>query len=159
MGLFNKKLSLEEILKGIEALSEEEKAVLVEKMQDKPAEEVKETETVEEPIEEASNEETTNEEVVEETAEPTEETPATEPVEELNQVEENNQAEVIQQMTDRLSALEEKLASFEELKAKMEEFTTKQAEKFGYKGSIPGAKKDYKDMSASELSKELQTEI
>ena len=183
MGLFNKKLSLEEILKGIESLSEEEKAMLKEKMQEeaKPVEEeteatepveetsteeptsdgeevVEETEeveeTAEEPVEEVSNEENIEESNVETTEEAT-----TEPEQGLNQVEENNQADIIQQMTDRLSALEEKFATFEDLKAKMEEFTQKQADKFGYKGSIPGAKKDYKDMSADELSKELRTEI
>ena len=184
MGLFNKKLSLEEILKSIEALSEEEKAELIAKMQE--GETTEEAETVEETSTEETNE---GEEVVEETEEVTEapaeevpteeapteevveETPAEAPVEEtvdatptepeqgLNQVEENNQADVMQQFTDRLSALEEKLASFEELKARMEEYTQKQADKLGYKGSIPSGKKDYKDMSADELSRELRTEI
>ena len=60
MGLFNKKLSLEEILKGIEALSEEEKAVLAEKMQEKPTEEPTE-EVVEKPVEETPEEPSTEE--------------------------------------------------------------------------------------------------
>jgi hypothetical protein len=33
----------------------------------------------------------------------------------------------------------------------MEEYTKKQADNFGYKGGLLGAKKDYKDMSTEEL--------
>lgn len=170
MGLFNKKLSLEEILKAIEGLSDEEKAQVKSKME-APIEEVQEEkqEVVEEQVdkEEMTEETEQPEEVaqeVEETVENTE-TPAEEPTEEqpevpveteeLNKVEEDNKDEVIQGLTDRLTALEEKLAQFDELKGLMEEFTKKQADSFGYKGAIPGAKKDISEMSASELKEKM----
>jgi hypothetical protein len=175
MALFGKKLSLEEILKAIEGLSDEEKAQVKAKMEEKP---------VEEPIEEGQevvekqvdNQETTEEteqteEVAQEVEEPVEEptenveTPNEEPTEEqpeipaeteeLNPIEEGNKDEVIQGLTERLTALEEKLAQFDELKGLMEEFTKKQADSFGYKGAIPGAKKDIHEMSASELKEKM----
>ena len=43
MGLFNKKLSLEEILKAIQGLSDEEKAQVKAKMEEAPVEEAVET--------------------------------------------------------------------------------------------------------------------
>ena len=168
MGLFNKKLSLEEILKAIAGLSEEEKAQVKAKMEE-PAEEETEVaqevesdtteveseepvEQAEEPTEEVQEEATEEvaEESVEETAETTPET------EELNSVEEDNKEEVLSGLADRIQALEERLAELDELKALMEDFTKKQADSFGYKGAIPGAKKDIHEMSASELRQKIQ---
>ena len=173
MGLFNKKMSLEDILKAIESLSEEEKAEIKAKMEE-PSEQPK--------VEETPSEEPKGEEVIDETpAEPTEEIgeveesaetgePSAEPVEEpsaeqspviesetneLNPVEQENKDDVMQGVIDRLQALEEKLAEFDELKALMEDFTKKQADSFGYKGAIPGAKKDIHEMSASELKEKM----
>ena len=175
MALFKKKLSLSEILEGIEGLSEEEKAQVTEKLstptEEKPVEpvgekatdNVTEGEAVEEPIEESNEVEETTEEVVEET--PIEEAvvePTDEPVpqgQEMNELEGENQDNAVESLASRISAIEEQLNAFNELKSKMEEYTQKMADKFGYKGSVPGAKKDYKEMSADELSNELKTEI
>lgn len=168
MGLFNKKLSLEEILKAIEGLSEEEKAQVKAKMEEPKEEETEVAQEVEsdtteveseEPVEQAEEpteevqEEATKEvaeENVEETAETTPET------EKLNPVEEDNKEDVFSGLADRIQALEERLAELDELKALMEDFTKKQADSFGYKGAIPGAKKDIHEMSASELRQKIQ---
>ena len=171
MALFNKKkLSLEEILNAIATLSEEEKAEIKAKMDEKPEveEDVKaeETESVteEQGVEtpEETNEEVTEtegEEVETEEVAEVEEQPSAEEVEqpapETDQVAEDNQADVIQGLTDRITALEEQLAEFSDLKALMEDFTKKQADNLGYKGAIPGAKKDIQDMSARELKEKM----
>lgn len=166
MALFKKKLSLEEILEGINALNEEEKAELEAKM--KGGEEVEEvkTEEVDNEVEatevaEKNGEETTEEEMVAEepATETVEEVSAEAQSEELNAVEKENKEDVNVQLAERVSALEQELAELKELKEKMQEFTKKQAEKFGYEGALPSAKKDYGEMSASELSKELKSEI
>ena len=176
MALFNKKkLSLDEILNAIANLSEEEKAQIKAKMDEKPeveeepkGEEIasetqeNEVETPEEmPMEQG--EETEREEPVEEPTEgmeepveQPEEQPTEQPVPEVPDANvEDNQADVIQGLTDRITALEEQLAQFSELKELMENFTKKQADSFGYKGAIPGAKKDIHDMSASELKEKM----
>ena len=116
------------------------------------AEEVEETteEVTEEPTEAVAETE-----AVEETTEQTEEVATETP----NEVETDNTGEIIEQLTNRLAEVETQLSELNALKEKMEEFTKKQAEQFGYEGKIPGAKKDYKDMSASELSNELKSEI
>lgn len=168
MALFGKKLSLEEILKAIDGLSEEEKAQVKAKFEEPKEEtpEVVEEESVSEETQESVQPEEVSEEPVEENApveegaeEPTEEPnlegeiqPETQ---ELNPVEEDNKDEVIESLTSRITALEEKLAQFDELKGLMEEFTKKQADSFGYKGAIPGAKKDIHEMSASELKEKM----
>lgn len=90
------------------------------------------------------------------------EEPTKEAVPPTNDVEKDNQAEMVKALTDRVTALEEAnktlssaLEEFKELKALMEEYTSKQADSFGYKGQIPGAKKDIKDMSADELKSHI----
>ena len=90
------------------------------------------------------------------------EEPTKEAVTPTNDVEKDNQAEMVKALTDRVTALEEAnktlssaLEEFKELKALMEEYTNKQADSFGYKGQIPGAKKDIKDMSADELKSHI----
>lgn len=168
------KLSLEQIIAGINALSEEDKAKVSEMFNgevenDAPVEEVEKTDAVEEPTEESVEEveNATNEEVETPTEEPqeevteevTEETDA--PVEEperaeevvdaVDDVAEDNKDAIIQTLTDRVTALENGLKELDELKALMQEYTSKQAEQFGYKGSLLGAKKDVKDMSVEEL--------
>ena len=174
MGLFNKqKLSLEEILKAIADLSEEEKAQVKAKMEEpteveeEPSGEeiVSENENsgVETPEEVETEEPTTEgeegeveqvneekEQIVEQGNEPTEQ-----PMPEQDGVANDNQGEVIKALTDRVAALEEQLAQFSELKELMEQFTQKQADSYGYKGAIPGAKKDIHDMSASELKEKM----
>ena len=171
MALFNKKMSLEEILKAIEGLSEEEKAQVKAKMNES-------TEVPEEPQAEASDatEEKSNEPMVEEPSgqvegeetenlegeeveEPTQEveqSPETAPqTEELNDAEKGNNEDVLTGLTGRVQALEEKLAELDELKELMEQFTQKQADSFGYKGAVPGGKKDIHEMSAKELKQKL----
>ena len=171
MSLFNKKLSLEDILKAIDGLSEEEKAKLKAKIDGTTEEtelpeenQVDNTEeTGEVPAEETATEEPTEEigaetEGVEEqpSVEGAEQTPQTPPeTEELNGVEQDNSNEVMQGITERLQAIEEKLAEFDELKSLMEEYTKKQADSFGYKGAVPGGKKDIHDMDAKELKAKL----
>ena len=175
MALFKKKLSLEEIIEGIKSLSEEEQAKLKQEMTGGATEETTEETNVEETaVEEVETNDNEVAEEVEETTENVEEVTeeATEPVEEVeesteqeevsnepNETEGENKNEIIEQLTNRVADLEAKLGEFEELKEQMLAYTKKQAEQFGYEGKIPGAKKDYKDMSASELSNELKSEI
>jgi hypothetical protein len=167
MGLFNKKLSLEEILKAIEGLSDEEKAQVKAKMEESAT--VEETpEANIEPSEEAQSEieqpeatenvEAGAEELIEqapETQEPTPEAETQPETEQLNGVEQDNKEDVMSGFANRLTAVEEKLAQLDELKELMEKYTKKQADSFGYKGAIPGVKKDINDMSASELKEKM----
>lgn len=172
MALFSKKMSLEEILKAIEGLSEEEKAQVKAKMNEstevpeEPQAEVQSDVTeeksnepmVEEPSEQVEGEETENleGEEVEEPTQEVEQAPETAPqTEELNDVEQENKEDVLSGLTDRIQALEEKLAELDELKELMEQFTQKQADSFGYKGAVPGGKKDIHEMSANELKQKL----
>ena len=168
------KLSLEQIIAGINALSEEDKAKVTEMLNgevenDAPVEEVEKTDAVEEPTEESVEEvesatdeevetpteepqEEVTEEVTEETDAPVEETESAEEViDAVDKVAEDNKDAIIQTLTDRVTALENGLKELDELKALMQEYTSKQAEQFGYKGSLLGAKKDVKDMSVEEL--------
>ncbi len=171
MALFNKKLSLDEILKAIEGLSEEEKAKVKAKMDEgAPVEETPEVENVEEQADNTAEGESElpkepGEEVGEAPVEaPGEEQPTEQPTpegeippqtEELDGAEQDNKDDVVTGLVDRVQALEEKLAELDELKGLMEQFTKKQADSFGYKGAVPGAKKDIHDMSASELKEKM----
>lgn len=176
MALFGKKkLSLEEILEGIKALSDEEKAKVVASAQGEAKPEPVETEA---PVEDAGVEDANGEEMVEETAtEEVAEEPATEPVTEeatetetveetteesadvvlpesesaTDEMAEDNRDQIIHQLSDKVNELSEQIKGLLELKSLMEEYTGKQAESFGYKGKVLGAKKDYKDMSTDEL--------
>lgn len=177
MSLFGKKaMSLDEILKAINALSDEDKAKLVAEMQgnkaeeEKPVEEVEEVakateeETQDEVPEEATEEVTETEENAEQPVEdtPTEEVEgeATEAVVEdglpegesaRDEMANDNRDEIIHELTDKVNALSEQIQSLLELKGLMEEYTQKQADSFGYKGNVLGSKKDYHDMSVEEL--------
>ena len=182
MALFGKKLSLDEILKGIDELSEEDKAQVKSKMEDlykaedereidKIEEEKAEgTEVKDEKEEEVKDEskeigedvdkvetEVENGETVAPTEEKAEETETDN--EELDNVEKDNKEDVLSNFGERITSLEAKIEELTALKDKMEEFTRKQAEKFGYKGGIPSGKKDYGEMTADELAKELKSEI
>ena len=180
MALFGKKkLSLEEILEGIKALSDEEKAKVVASAQGEAKPDPVETEA---PVEDAGVEDANGEEVVEETAtEEVAEEPATEPVTEeatetetpaktvgetteesadvvlpesesaTDEMAEDNRDQIIHQLSDKVNELSEQIKGLLELKTLMEEYTGKQAENFGYKGNVLGAKKDFKDMSTDEL--------
>jgi hypothetical protein len=63
----------------------------------------------------------------------------------------DNRDAIIHQLSDRVNELSEQIKGLLDLKTLMEEYTTKQADNFGYKGNVLGAKKDYKDMSIDEL--------
>ena len=172
MALFGKKkLSLEEILEGIKTLSDEEKAKALAAMQggDNTEEAKEEVETEVEPTEgEEVTEEKVEEEVKEQpVAEPTEEPATEEPTEEVteetadvvlpegesatDEMAEDNRDQIIHQLSDKVNELSEQIKGLLDLKALMEEYTGKQAESFGYKGKVLGAKKDYQDMSTEEL--------
>lgn len=171
MSLFGKKaMSLDEILKAVNALSDEDKAKLVAEMQGNKAEEEKPVEEVEE-VAETTEEETqdeTSEEAVEETPteegaeQPTEEVveetteePAGEVIPEAesarDEMAQDNTQEIIKGLVDKVNDITEQLKGLVELKELMENFTQKQAESFGYKGEVLGTKKDYHDMSVEEL--------
>ena len=167
MALFGKKtMSLDEILKAINSLSEEEQKELFAKMQGN-TEETKDVEEVEESgqvTDEEQGEATETETTEEETQDIPEETGEV-AVEESTEVEgampeeesardemaEDNSGQIIQQLTDKVNELSEQVKGLLELKEVMENYTKKQAESFGYKGDLLGVKKDVKDMSTEEL--------
>ena len=181
MALFGKKkLSLDEILEGIKTLSEEEKAQALAAMQGSKDEKPEITEEVENTKEESTEGENVEGEQVEEEkavenvedVEETTEEPVepTEDVQEKQQLSEqtekaafpesesatdemanDNRDEIIHQLSDKVNELSEQIKGLLELKTLMEEYTSKQAEGFGYKGNVLGAKKDYKDMTTDEL--------
>ena len=191
MGLFNKKITLEDILKALPELSDDEKKALSDKIAETeapaeaPTEEAPEnTEETAEPAPEADENTEDNAEPTEETPEegapteeaPTEEqpeTPTEEPTEdgaepyeletetveevdpELNPVEEDNLAETVKSLTDKVTALENTIASLNALKEEMEAYVAKQKDAFGYKGAPSASKKNYEDMSADELKAEI----
>ena len=185
MALFGKKkLSLEEILEGIKNLSDEEKAKIGEEMKSlsNTEESVEETDTVEEvetkddqgEVETEESVETTEEEIPEgtETEGETESIEQTEEVVEESEEEQlpegesatdemaqDNRDEIIHGLTDKVNELSAQVQELLELKALMEDYTSKQADNFGYKGNVLGAKKDYRDMSADELKNHIMKGI
>lgn len=74
-------------------------------------------------------------------------------------VSEDNGAEMLKGLTDRVTALEESIKGINELKAKIDEFTAKQAEKFGYSSNPDGPGKDINEMSAAELAEKQKIKI
>ena len=213
-------MTLEEILKAIDSLTEEDKAKVKAKVQDldkaedereidkieedkaetpevadEKKEEVKEEsdeigKTVDELKEEVTvdtdkEDEEEGEEVVEEETIPTEETETSEDVPETaefneepmteenaeevveeegektvtDEATEENLAEMVHGLTDRLAQIEEQLNGMLEVKAKLEEMARKKDEAFGYESKIPGAKKDYSSMTANELKNQLAVNI
>ena len=195
MALFgkSKKLSLDEILEGINNLSEEDKAKVKTKMEDLyKAEDEREIDKIEkDKAEDSETKDEKSEEVNEESEEigkdvdevkeevesdeASEETDKTEETEDeaipenieteenevvdANEVEEENEHETINLLTSRVAELEKFVAQVQPLLDRMTEYTSKQAKQFGYEGEIPGAKKDFRDMSTEELSKHLRSEI
>lgn len=175
-----KKYTPDEILDLINALPEDERAKLKAKFDDlykaedereidkieedktdspetadEKAEEVKEEseeigKDVDE-IEDKGTEELEEEGEMPEAPEAPEEPEQAEEDEELDNSEQDNSAEIIQGLTDRLTALEATVAKLAELKNKMEEYTAKQADRFGYRSGAAESRKPYEDMSADEL--------
>ena len=67
----------------------------------------------------------------------------------------DNSAEMLEKLTERVGSLEEAMKELSALKDKMNEYAAKNAERFGYKGGIPGAKKSWDDMTADEMKNEI----
>jgi hypothetical protein len=186
MALFKKeekKLTLDDILKGLEDLPEEDRAKVKAKMDDLyKAEDEREIDKIEEdkaePIEleddkkkdvaEESEEIAKDVDEVEaevETDEKKEDAPVepvdvVEPTEDAEGIEhEKEEKETYDKIASRVAELEKFRSEIQPLVELMQDYTTKQAKKFGYEGAIPGSKKDYRDMDSDELAKSLRTEI
>lgn len=182
MALFKKGLTLDEILKGIDGLSDEEKEKVHAKMQDlykaedereidkieedkaedtetedEKAEEVKdESEEIGKDVDETEEEVESDEEAEKDTDEQSSEETEDDGVETTTEeLAEENEHEVIKQLTDRVGELEAKINELNELKEEMQKYTEKQRKAYGYEGQVPGGKKDYKDMTADELKKHI----
>ena len=199
-------MTLEEILKAIDTLSDEDKAKLKAKVQDvKKAEDEREidkieeeksdvpevkdekSEEVKEESEEIGKEVDEVESEVEKDEEDSEKDTETDispeeigedgelidktPTDETKDVEvdetvpeevddkEDEKNDVIERLTARVKELESFMSDVAPLVELMRDYTSKQAKKFGYEGAIPGAKKDFKEMDADELSKHIASEI
>lgn len=184
MALFKKRLSLNEILKAISALSPEDKEkVRAAAESEAPAEEAPaedaakaeeetpaaNTEAVSdggESIEEVakdSDEEPQDTEGTESTDPTTEassesvEADAEEARDETVQDEEadDHSAEIIKALTDRVIALEDGMKTLKALQDRMEEYDARNAEKFGYHGKPGDKRQDISEMSASELKEKI----
>lgn len=183
MALFKKKRTLDEILEDVKNLSPEEAKELHAKMQDLyKAEDEREIDKIEEEkadtdevkdekadeVNEESEEigkdvdEVKDEVATDEAAEvPTEEEPE---VADTHEIPENdpeipstddNTAELIKTLTDRVNGLEQLVSELHELKEKMDEYVSKQKETFGYRSTGSDTRKNYDDMSADELKHHL----
>lgn len=151
----------DEIGKTVDELKEEV-TVDTDKEDEEEGEEVVEEETI-------PTEETETSEDVPETAEFNEEPMTEENAEEVVEEEgektvtdeaaEENLAEMVHGLTDRLAQIEEQLNGMLEVKAKLEEMARKKDEAFGYESKMPGAKKDYSSMTANELKNQLAVNI
>ena len=73
----------------------------------------------------------------------------------LDTGEQENVAETVKALSEKVTALEDQLASLNALKEEMEKYVEKQKDAFGYKGNPNPAKKDYNDMSSAELKAEI----
>lgn len=183
--MFGKKKTAEELIKLFSALSDEEKQKFLgavngdgeEKPTKEPAADNEPTADAEAPTEADEGNEDGNEEpptpLAEETEgagetppDPTEEAAPTEdvptegtPTEDAPPMPDSqtadNTAEVLEKFGARLSAIEESLKEFADLKELMQQYTQAQADKFGYNGTVPGGKKDYREMSADEMKEKI----
>jgi hypothetical protein len=181
MAIFGKKkLTLDEILEGIANLSDEDKAKIGEKMKDLyKAEDEREIDKIEEEktddgevkdekeaeVSEESEEIGKDVEEVEEdvavdeadagteaaTQEEGDESVLDETESARDEMAKDNLDEIVHGLTDKVNELAGKVEGLLELRELMEEYTKKQADSFGYKGELLGAKKDFKDMSTEEL--------
>lgn len=172
MALFKRKVTFEDVLEYLKTASDDEKEKVkatmedvdkaedereIDKIEEEKAqtpevadekeEEVKEeSEEIGEKVDEAESE--VQGEEAADTEEQSDDAPADTQQDEMAQ---DNTAEVIKGLSDRVQALESKLAEYDELVEKMKEFTEKQAKQFGYTGKLPTAKKSYDEMSAAEM--------
>ena len=156
MGIFNKKITLDEILQAISDLKDEEKAKLMETLSDGKTEE-----NATDASEDANNEtdcgkDCASEEernAAEEGAEKHEETGEDAPDNQTSQdtSAEENRDDVIQILSARVGDLEEKIAKLDKLRDRMEEYERKTADRFGYRTDDGKAGKNIYDMTADEL--------
>ena len=178
--MFGRKTSLEDLLKAISELSDADKAKVKALFDETPEEEPKaEAETqeaesqdvsvtpqeapeeAEAPQEETGETEETapeevTEEVVAEEAEQTEEVASADTVEEAPVVpDENtqeNMAELLKGLTDRVAEMESKFATIDALIQEMEAFKKRRSNDFGYSASsATTGRKSLQDMSIEEL--------
>ena len=184
MALFKKKRTLDEILEDVKNLSPKEAKELHEKMSDlykaedereidKIEEEKADTDEVKDEKADEVNEESEEigkdvDEVKDEVAtDEAAEEPVTEEETEVSDTHEipdndpeipstdDNTAELIKTLTDRVNGLVQLVGELHVLKEKMDEYVYKQKEAFGYKSEGGGARKNYEDMSASELKNHI----
>ena len=134
MGIFNKKITLDEILKAISDLSEEEKAKLIGTLSDGKTEETatdasEDANNVTDCGKDCASKEETN--AAEEVAETPEETGEDAPENQTSQdtSAEENRDDVIQILSARVGDLEEKIAKIDKLRDRMEEYERKTAER------------------------------
>lgn len=157
-GKEGKKLSLDEILKGIDNLPEEDKMKVHEKMKDLyKAEDEREIDKIER--EKADDNDKADEKFEDEKEESEEIGKDVDEVEEKFEENKDEKEDVLKSHNDRIAALEEKLNKYDGLFAKMEEINKKHEDDIGYKSKTPSEKKSYGDMSSKELAAELKSEI
>ena len=156
MGIFNKKITIDEILQAISDLKDEEKAKVMETLSDGKTEE-NATDASEDEINEtdcgkdcASEEETNAAEEVDETPEEAgEDAPDNQTAQDTSAKE--NGEDVLQILSARVGELEEKIAKLDKLRERMEEYEKKTADRFGYRSEDGKAGKNIYDMTADEL--------
>lgn len=173
--MFGKKTA-EDVLKLFSQLPDEEKAKVLEGLKQPEAEDEAQLPETEENAEGKGEEGGTTEQ----TEQPVEEESAGEqetPVDEDSQAEQpvaedteetqsngeevadertkDNRSEILEQLTTRVSAIEEALKELNALKEQMKDYAAKNAERFGYKGTPFGAQKSMDDMSADELKNKI----
>lgn len=163
--MFGNKKTADELLKLFSALSDEEKQKFLgavngevdagAESDDEPKAEDEEQPTPPaEETEEPAEEPTTPPAVGGEDA-PTEETPTEDAIPDPDPQAQDNFAEILEGFGKRLSAMEESIKGFEELREQMQKYTQAQADKFGYNGTVPGGKTEFKEMSAAEMRNKI----
>ena len=156
MGIFNKKITLDEILQAISDLKDEEKAKLMETLSDGKTEEDA-TDASEDANNEtdcgkdcASEEKKNSAEEVDETPEESgEDAPDNQTAQDTSA--EENRDDVLQILSARVGELEEKIAKLDKLRERMEEYEKKTEDRFGYRSEDGKAGKNIYDMTADEL--------
>ena len=156
MGIFNKKITLDEILQAISDLKDEEKAKLMETLSDGKTEEnaidaSEDANNEKDCGKDCASEEETN--AAEEGSETPEDTVEGAPENQTSQdtSAEENRDDVIQILSARVGDLEEKIAKLDKLRERMEEYERKTADRFGYRTDDGKAGKNIYDMTADEL--------
>ena len=174
--MFGKKTA-EDVLKLFSQLPDEEKAKVLDGLKKPDTEDEEQVAEAEEHIEERGEEDGTKDQTAQDvedesvgeqekldgnedsqTAEERiEESEGTQAYDEAKEDErtEENRSEILEQLTTRVSAMEEALKELNELKEQMKDYAAKNAERFGYKGTPFGTQKSMDDMSADELKNKI----